>query len=44
MVNLKMNKKKILLDRFTQSSLSYFCEDFLKLDFDIKIITYINKL
>jgi hypothetical protein len=39
-----MNKKKILLDRFTQSSLSYFCEDFLKLDFDIKIITYINKL
>lgn len=39
-----MNKKKILLDRFIDTSLSYFYDDFKKLDLDIRIITYNGKL
>ena len=37
-------KKKIILDRFKQSSLKYFYINFKKLDFEVKIITYNEKI
>ena len=39
-----MKKKKLLLDRFPSTSISFFCNEFKELDFDIKIITYNSHL